>query len=114
MTRSWQVYLLAFLLLGAGTVAAIHFDLISFPKAPQSHHEAENKNEKTPSSLLSPIAHPSSLPELPPGVRVKFVDVTKESGIHFEHFDGHTEMEYIMETLGSGLGWLDYYQDGLM
>jgi hypothetical protein len=52
--------------------------------------------------------------ELPAGIQIKFVDVTQAANIHFEHFDGHTEKEYIMETMGSGLGWLDYDQDGRM
>ena len=51
---------------------------------------------------------------LPPGVLVSFVDVTGKSGIRFQHFNGRTDMDYIMETMGSGLGWLDYDQDGLM
>ena len=51
---------------------------------------------------------------LPTGVVVSFVDVTRKSGIRFQHFNGRTDMDYIMETMGSGLGWLDYDQDGLM
>jgi hypothetical protein len=50
----------------------------------------------------------------PPGVDINFVDVTQKASIHFQHFDGRTDKEYIMETMGSGLGWLDYDQDGLM
>jgi len=64
---------------------------------------------------------PAEIPErtelpirLPPGVQIQFVNVTGKAGIHFQHFDGRTEKEYIMETMGSGLGWLDYDQDGLM
>ncbi|HEY8505605.1 MAG TPA: CRTAC1 family protein [Gemmataceae bacterium] len=41
-----------------------------------------------------------------------FEDVTAEAGIDFEHFDSATEMHYIQETLGSGLGWIDYDNDG--
>src|SRR5712692_5630954 len=51
---------------------------------------------------------------LPAGVHVQFIDVTAKSGVHFQHFDGRSERDYIMETMGSGLGWLDYDQDGLM
>ena len=51
---------------------------------------------------------------LPTGVVVSFVDVTGKSGIRFQHFNGRTDHDYIMETMGSGLGWLDYDQDGLM
>jgi hypothetical protein len=52
--------------------------------------------------------------DLPPGVEIRFVDVTRQAGIDFQHFDGRTDMQYIMETTGSGVGWLDYDQDGLM
>jgi hypothetical protein len=53
-------------------------------------------------------------PDPPNGIRIQFTDVTNRAGIDFNHFDGHTENEYIMETMGSGVGWLDYDQDGLM
>src|SRR5438874_2149992 len=112
MTRTWLAYLLAFLLLGAGIAGVIHFDVFS------SGNTSSGKDGSTiePTTLQSPLtAHPSKAePVLPPGVQIKFVDVTEKAGIHFQHFDGHTEMEYIMETTGSGLGWLDYDQDGLM
>jgi hypothetical protein len=41
-----------------------------------------------------------------------FVDVAAASGITFQHFDPATPMHYIHETLGSGLGWIDYNNDG--
>src|SRR5436190_14856922 len=112
MTRTWIVYVLAFLLLGAGIAAAIRFDLLLSEPPPLS---GDN-------STVEPTIHHSLLtthsskmePALPPGIQVKFVDVTERSGIHYQHLDGHTEIEYIMETLGSGIGWLDYDQDGLM
>src|SRR5436190_443504 len=107
MTRTWIVYVLAFLLLGAGIAAAIRFDLLLSGSPPLS---GDN-------STVEPTIHHSLLTThsskielaLPHGIQVKFVDVTERSGIHFQHFDGHTEMEYIMETLGSGIGWLDYH-----
>ena len=51
---------------------------------------------------------------LPPGVQIKFENVASRAGIQFRHFDGRTNKEYIMETMGSGLAWLDYDQDGWM
>src|SRR5689334_17858052 len=114
MTRTCVIYLLVLILFGAGIAAAIHFDFISFRNTPSMSDERTVNDKTASSSSSSLIPHPSSLPELPPGVQVKFVDVTEQAGIHFQHFDGHTEMEYIMETTGSGLGWLDYDQDGLM
>jgi hypothetical protein len=64
--------------------------------------------------LPTPGRNGTAEAELLPDTPVRFTDVTAKAGIQFEHFDGHTEMEYIMETLGSGLAWLDYNQDGLM
>ncbi len=51
---------------------------------------------------------------LPPGVSLRFENVTRAAGIEFTHFDGRTPMQYIMDQLGAGLGWLDYDQDGWM
>ncbi len=41
-----------------------------------------------------------------------FVDVTKTAGIDFLHFDPATEHHYIQETMGSGVAWIDYDNDG--
>src|SRR5439155_27281780 len=41
-----------------------------------------------------------------------FVDVTNSAGIDFTHFDSATDIEYIMETMGSGVAWIDYDGDG--
>jgi hypothetical protein len=41
-----------------------------------------------------------------------FVDVTQSAGIDFKHFDSSTDIEYIMETMGSGVAWIDYDKDG--
>src|SRR5436309_13717780 len=41
-----------------------------------------------------------------------FEDVTAAAGIDFLHFDPRTERHYIQETMGSGLGWIDYDNDG--
>ena len=41
-----------------------------------------------------------------------FVDKTAASGINFKHHDPATPNQYIHETLGSGLGWIDFNNDG--
>src|SRR6516225_9895397 len=68
----------------------------------------------TASNPAPVLSIPESKVEFHPGVEIRFADVTKQAGIDFTHFDGRTEMEYIVETMGSGIGWLDYDQDGLM
>src|SRR5581483_6347348 len=40
-----------------------------------------------------------------------FEDVTAASGIDFHHYDSATSMNYIHETMGSGLAWIDYNND---
>lgn len=39
-------------------------------------------------------------------------DVTTAAGINFQHYDSATPMYYIPETVGSGLGWIDFDADG--
>src|SRR5262249_29206854 len=41
-----------------------------------------------------------------------FEDVTAASGIDFRHYDSTTPMNYMPEMMGSGLGWIDYDNDG--
>ena len=44
----------------------------------------------------------------------KFVDVTKQSGIDFVHVSGASGQKYLVETTGSGAGFLDYDNDGFL
>ncbi|MEO2006011.1 MAG: CRTAC1 family protein [Candidatus Poribacteria bacterium] len=43
---------------------------------------------------------------------VVFTDVTAGSGIDFNHFDGRAGHLHFIETLGSGVVWIDYDADG--
>ena len=47
-------------------------------------------------------------------VSVVFVDVTEAAGIHFIHDNAASREKYMVETMGSGCGWIDYDNDGLM
>lgn len=42
----------------------------------------------------------------------KFQDVTSAAGIHFVHDNGAAGKKYLPETLGSGVGFIDYDNDG--
>lgn len=46
------------------------------------------------------------------GVVIRFVEVAKEVGLAFEHHHREGELDYICESMGSGLAWLDYDRDG--
>ncbi|MGH9453214.1 MAG: CRTAC1 family protein [Terriglobia bacterium] len=43
-----------------------------------------------------------------------FVDVTRAAGITFQHDNAASPQKYLIETMGSGCGWIDYDQDGLL
>jgi enediyne biosynthesis protein E4 len=45
---------------------------------------------------------------------VTFVDVAHSSGISFQHDNAASPEKYLIETMGSGCGWIDYDQDGLL
>jgi hypothetical protein len=47
-------------------------------------------------------------------VPVRFVDVTADSNIAFKHDNAATAQRYLIETMGSGAGWIDYDNDGYL
>ncbi len=63
--------------------------------------------------IAKPVApvrtKPVEAASLPP---VKFVNVTKESGINFVHVSGAAGEKLLPETMGSGVAFFDYDNDG--
>lgn len=65
-----------------------------------------------------PVVAPAAAPVRPVEVQkqslptVKFVDVTKDSGVRFVHFNGANGEKLLPETMGSGVAFLDYDGDG--
>jgi enediyne biosynthesis protein E4 len=49
-----------------------------------------------------------------PAVPVRFTDMRKAAGINFLQDSTETDEKYYLETMGTGVGWIDYDQDGLM
>jgi enediyne biosynthesis protein E4 len=45
---------------------------------------------------------------------VTFVDVINQVGITFRHDNAASPEKYLIETMGSGCGWIDYDQNGLL
>ncbi len=45
---------------------------------------------------------------------VQFRDVTREAGIHFHHERASSPERLYPETMGAGVAWLDYNQDGYL
>jgi hypothetical protein len=47
-------------------------------------------------------------------IPVRFTDIRKSAGITFVQDSTETDEKYYLETMGTGVAWLDYDQDGLM
>jgi hypothetical protein len=47
-----------------------------------------------------------------PSGAIEFVDVTAQAGIHFKHNSGAFGKKYLPETMGSGVCFIDYDNDG--
>ena len=47
-----------------------------------------------------------------PEPEVKYLDVTRASGIRFQHNTGGFGLKLLPETMGSGAAWIDYDHDG--
>ena len=45
---------------------------------------------------------------------IQFVDVAEAAGLHFKHWNGASPEKYVLETMGSGVAFLDYNNDGLL
>jgi hypothetical protein len=61
----------------------------------------------------SPDAGPGDPPPAAdPSGPIRFDDVTAQAGIDFVHFDPATPNHFIHETIGSGVAWIDYDNDG--
>jgi hypothetical protein len=59
-------------------------------------------------ALLTPLLVVAT----PSAPSIRFEDVTSESGLRFLHYNGETNEKYMVETMGSGGGFLDYDMDG--
>jgi hypothetical protein len=57
---------------------------------------------------------PGPAADAPPDCPVTFTDVAASAGLRFNHDRGATPEHHLAETMGSGLAWLDYDNDGWM
>ena len=49
----------------------------------------------------------------PQDTPIRFVDMAKNAGLTFRHVNAKSDQKYLIETMGSGCGWIDYDQNGL-
>jgi len=65
---------------------------------------------QTTTSGPAPTATPVPSPATPPA----FTDIRQSAGITFVQDSTESDEKYYLETMGTGVAWLDYDQDGLM
>ena len=65
-------------------------------------------------SCAQPGATPAPAKAPDASIPVRFTDIRKSAGITFIQDSTQTEEKYYLETMGTGVAWLDYNQDGLM
>jgi enediyne biosynthesis protein E4 len=59
-----------------------------------------------------PAQRPATAQNAP--ITVRFTDIRKAAGINFVQDATQSDEKYYLETMGTGVAWLDYDQDGLM
>jgi len=69
---------------------------------------AAGANTSQKEARLPAKSHSSPRPSGP----IQFTDVTEQAGIHFKHNSGAFGKKYLPETMGSGVCFLDYDNDG--
>jgi enediyne biosynthesis protein E4 len=74
--------------------------------------EVQIHGEQEPRKLAGPRARQVPAAVNPFGVQ--FHDVTKQAGIHFHHERAASEQKLYLETMGAGVAWIDYNQDGFL
>ena len=73
-------------------------------------HLEEPVAEPPVAPAAGPAPAPTAASDQPPAVH--FRDITREAGIHFSHVNGAEGDRLIPETIGSGVAFFDYDQDG--
>jgi enediyne biosynthesis protein E4 len=79
--------------------------------APESASPAPVPATQAATENPAPAPMVSETPVRPSGTIV-FTDVTAQAGIHFKHNSGAFGKKYLPETMGSGVCFLDYDDDG--
>ncbi len=56
----------------------------------------------------------AAAPSATTAIPVRFIDVRERAKIAFQQDSTQTDEKYYLETMGTGVAWIDYDQDGLM
>ena len=64
------------------------------------------------SCLVAPASATANRKTYAPSGPIEFTDITAQAGIHFKHNSGAFGKKYLPETMGSGVCFIDYDNDG--
>jgi hypothetical protein len=67
-----------------------------------------------PALIAQKQSQPHKRPDESNPFHVQFRDVTRESGVHFHHEPAQSPQRLYPETMGAGVAWIDYDQDGYL
>jgi len=67
-----------------------------------------------PARAAQKQTQPHKRPDESNPFHVQFRDVTREAGIHFHHERAQSPQRLYPETMGAGVAWIDYDQDGYL
>ena len=88
-------------------------------KGPATPAPVEVARPAQPASTPAPAPIPTSTQSSPgpatparPAGPIEFTDITGQAGIHFKHNTGAFGKKYLPETMGSGVCFIDYDNDG--
>ena len=81
-----------------------------FSSLPYSIAEAAIADPASSSSAAKPA--PADTTTSTTGERIRFEDITRAAGIRFVHNSGAFGKKYLPETMGPGVGFIDYDNDG--
>jgi hypothetical protein len=101
------------LLTGCNRKAANETDPTSAPVAASAAASPLPESSATgPTAQPTNSVSPADSARPKPGTAIEFVDVTAQAGIHFKHNSGAFGKKYLPETMGSGVCFIDYDNDG--
>jgi enediyne biosynthesis protein E4 len=85
------------------------------PRAiPQESQKSPARSPQPPKgtgAIANDATQADAVPARPSGP-MEFVDITSQAGIHFKHNAGNFGKKYLPETMGSGVCFIDYDNDG--
>jgi hypothetical protein len=114
--RPKLVLLLALALLAAGCGRKAAEDAKPAPASAQPPPSLPSSPEAASPTGASPSQPADAAPQVAAAIRpagpIQFVDVTAQAGIHFKHNSGAFGKKYLPETMGSGVCFIDYDNDG--